>query len=95
MATLLLPLGAHIGIGNQIGVILIKPAFILISIAIILLALVTTVLLSLSAVLLPFAGFVLVGLAILGFIRLGVLGDGIHELSHVSDRSVDAAKLMY
>ena len=86
IATLFLLLRACVGIGDQIGVVLVDSA--LVSIAIILLALVSSILLSLSAVLLPFVGFVLVGLFVLGFIRLGVLGDDVHELTHVSDCSL-------
>ena len=94
VATLLLPLGAGIRVGDQVGSILVKPTLVLISIAIALLILISATLLSLAAVLLSLAGFVLVGLAILGFIRLGVLGDCIHEFSHISDCSFDTAEFV-
>ena len=86
VAPLLLSLEVDSSIGYQIRSILIKP---------------TLILLVLISIVLPFAtgflslaGFILIRVSIFCLVRLGVLSDCIHELTHVFDRSFDTAKFM-
>src|ERR1041385_3564124 len=83
VAPLLLSLGANICVGYQVRSSLFKPSFGLL-----------ILILGCFATILVLAGFILLRFSILGFVRLGVFDDYVHELSYVLDRSLDSAKFV-
>jgi len=84
VAPLLLSLGADICVGHQVRSSLIKSSLGLLVLT-----------LGSFATVLTLAGFILLRVSILGFIRLGVLDNRVHEFSHVLDRSLESAKFVY
>ena len=88
VATLLL-LETRVCVCHEVGAALLWFAFISAPIVVRTLSVV-----SLGAIPFSLAGFILVGVAILGFIGLDILGDGVHEFPHVPDLSFYPTKLV-
>ena len=76
---------ADICVGYEIGSSLIKST----------LGLLILTLGSFAAVLFILDDFILFRVNILGFIRLSLLDNRVHEFSHVLDRSLESAELVY
>src|ERR1041385_567321 len=83
VAPLLLSLGANICVGYQVRSSLVKSSLGLL-----------ILILGCFATIVVLAGFVLLRFSILGFVRLGVFDDCVHELSYILDRPLESAKFV-
>src|SRR4051794_14672971 len=85
VAPLLLPLEADVCFGNQVGSSLIEST----------LGLLILALRSFAIALFILGGFILFRVSVIGFVRLDILDDRIHELSHLTDRPLESAEFLY